>query len=125
MGNTKPSCETPSASRPANSSTPAGPGESRSAARLYLTLDVEPDYARTNSYSILDKVAAFFDWRRAEQVPITAFVVGQLFAEGHRVIDRFLEASVPLGLHGFDHDSRKWGTMHTDHTDDIDKAVAA
>ena len=95
------------------------------AGALCLTLDVEPDYGRGQTYTILDMAGPFFEWLRAEQVPLTAYVVGELFAQGHHVIDDLLNAGASVGLHGFHHDARTWGDLHTDHADEIQQSTDA
>ncbi|OGV65287.1 MAG: hypothetical protein A2283_05735 [Lentisphaerae bacterium RIFOXYA12_FULL_48_11] len=92
---------------------------------LYLTLDIESDYGRSDSYEILSQAAPFIDWLHAENIPLTAFVVGKLFQQGHSIIDTFLRAGISLGVHGFSHSPDTFGTMHASHADEIQKGMEA
>ena len=93
--------------------------------RVCLTVDVESDYARSESYSILEKTNPFFEWLRREQVPFTAFVTGHLLDRGHPVIESLQAAGVPIGVHGFEHTVHDLGTMTTRHEDEIRRGVDA
>ena len=90
-----------------------------------LTLDVEPDYARTRTFGILDQTTPFFDWYVSAGVPITAFVTGQLLEQGHALVDRLLTAGLSIGLHGFSHAPQAFGTMHDAHADELQRGIAA
>lgn len=92
---------------------------------VYLTLDVEPDYGRSNSLACMDKAGPFFDWVRAESIPLTAFVVGSLLERGHRVVDRLLEQGIPIAVHGYTHGAGTLGTMRTSHEDEIRRGFEA
>ena len=90
-----------------------------------LTFDVEPDYGRRPTFGILDKADSFFDWIRAERVPVTAFVTGQIIERGHRIVDRLLAAGIAVELHGYAHDAAAFGTMHGSHADEIQRGTDA
>lgn len=92
---------------------------------LCLTLDVESDYGRTESFAILDRAAAFFDWIRDERVPLTAFVTGRLIARGHPILDRLVACGAALELHGHAHDPAHFGTMFDSHAEEIEQGTAA
>lgn len=94
-------------------------------ATLYLTLDVEPDYARTTRYDLLDRTGPFFDWLRAERIPLTAFVTGHLLERGHALLDTLAAAGVSVGVHGHSHAPDRFGTMHSAHTGEIATGTAA
>ena len=94
-------------------------------AGLCLTIDVEQDYGRAGTYGVLDKAAPFIDWIREEKIPVTAFVIGRLFQEGHPIIDSLLNAGASLGVHGFSHSPGIFRDMHTNHADEINKGLAA
>jgi len=104
-----------------------GPSEDTVGGRgtIYLTLDVEPDYGRAGTFQILEKTEPFFAWVKEARIPLTAFVVGRLLEQGHRVIDSLQEAGVPIALHGFSHAPQLFGTMHTDHREEITRAADA
>ena len=93
--------------------------------RVCLTIDVESDYGRSDSYDILDRVAPFFEWINWEQVPLTAFITGRLLERGHAVIDTFQSAGVPIGVHGFEHRTESFGTMNTRHEEEIRRGIDA
>ena len=99
--------------------------EIQSNIRVCLTIDVESDYGRSDSYEILDRTAPFFDWLNRENVPLTAFVTGRLLERGHAIIDSFQSAGVPVGVHGFEHSTENFGTMNTSHADEIRRGVDA
>ncbi len=90
-----------------------------------LTFDVEPDYGRRPTFGILDKADSFFDWIRAERVPVTAFVTGRIIERGHRIIDRLLAAGIAVELHGYAHAPEAFGTMHGSHADEIQRGTDA
>ena len=96
-----------------------------SSATLYLTLDVESDYGRSDTYDVLDRAAPFFDWIKSEQIPLTAFVTGRLLEQGHRVVDTFQECGIAVGVHGYTHAADTFGTMHTSHADEIRRGAEA
>ena len=93
--------------------------------RVSLTIDVEWDYARSESHSILEYTGPFFQWLREEKIPLTAFVTGHLLKQGHPVIDSLQAAGVPIGVHGFGHEAASLGTMNTRHEDEIRQGVDA
>ena len=93
--------------------------------KVSLTVDVEWDYARSESHSILEQTAPFFQWLREEQIPLTAFVTGHLLKQGHAVIDSLQAAGVPIGVHGFEHKTEDFGTMNTRHEDEIRQGMDA
>jgi peptidoglycan/xylan/chitin deacetylase (PgdA/CDA1 family) len=94
-------------------------------ARIYLTFDIEPDYARTTTYRILDQTGPFFDWLCGEKIPATAFVIGKLFEQGHPILDRLHAASIPIEVHGYSHGVDTFGDMHASHAEEIEKGTEA
>jgi len=92
---------------------------------LCLTFDIEPDYGRRPTFGILDKADPFFDWIRAERVPVTAFVTGRIIEQGHRIVDRLLAAGIAVELHGYAHAPEAFGTMHGSHADEIQRGTDA
>ncbi|HBA84282.1 MAG TPA: hypothetical protein DCZ95_09340 [Verrucomicrobia bacterium] len=101
------------------------PAPSLPCAKVYLTFDIEPDYARTDSYRILDRTAPFFEWIGQEQLPATAFVTGQLLENGHPILDSLQKAGIPVEVHGYSHAAETFGDMHTSHAEEIDKGTEA
>lgn len=99
--------------------------QDQSPIRVSLTIDVEWDYARSESHSILEHTQPFFQWLREEQIPLTAFVTGHLLKQGHPVIDSLQAAGVPIGVHGFEHKTASLGTMNTRHEDEIRQGIDA
>jgi hypothetical protein len=51
-------------------------------------LDVESDYARSPTLTVLDRTGPFFEWVRDEKVPFTAFVTGRLIEQAHPIVDQ-------------------------------------
>ena len=94
-------------------------GAEASSGVVCLTLDVEPDYGRTTTTKILDRISPFLDWVAASRIPITAFVTGQLIAQRHPVVDQLLAAGVSVELHGHDHRAEGFGTLCDSHADEI------
>lgn len=92
---------------------------------LYLTLDIEPDYGRGATCRALDQAGPFLDWVRGDQVPVTAFVSGQILDAGHPILDRLVSAGISVELHGFSHTADIYGTMHTSHAGEIRKGTEA
>ncbi|MCO5044087.1 MAG: polysaccharide deacetylase family protein [Kiritimatiellae bacterium] len=92
---------------------------------FYFTLDVEPDYARTNRHALLDRLPELLSWLRGEAVPLTAFVVGRYFEEGRDAIDHLLDAGADVGVHGHWHRAADFGTMYSAHTEEIERGTAA
>jgi len=92
---------------------------------FYLTLDVEPDYARTDRHHLLESLPELLRWSASEAVPVTAFVVGRYFDEGRPVIDTLLNAGADLELHGHRHDPADFGAMNTSHAREIEQGFAA
>ena len=90
-----------------------------------LTLDVEPDYGRADSCAILDRAEPFFDWLRAERMPLMAFVTGELLDRGHRVLDLLNDAGASLGVHGHRHAAGDFGTMRDSHAGEIERSADA
>jgi peptidoglycan/xylan/chitin deacetylase (PgdA/CDA1 family) len=99
--------------------------DGRGPVTVYLTLDIESDYGRSDTYCVLDKAAPFFDWIKAERIPLTAFVVGKLLEQGHPIIDALIEQGVPVGVHGYTHSADTFGTMRTSHADEIHRGTDA
>lgn len=104
-----------------NKKPDAGPSSSSA----YLTLDIEPDYARTGRYELLATGQRFIAWAKARALPVTAFVVGELFDRGHPLIDALAAAGIPVELHGYAHAQQDFGDAATDHRAEIEKAVKA
>ncbi len=92
---------------------------------FYFTLDVEPDYARTEQHRLLDRLPELLSWLRGEGVPLTAFVVGRYFDEGRPVVDQLLNAGADIGVHGHWHRAADFGTMHSSHESEIEQGTAA
>lgn len=90
-----------------------------------LTLDVEADYGRTATVGILNRVGSCFDWIRAENVPVTAFVTGRILEQGHPILDRLAAAGASVELHGYAHDAAEFGTMFASHAEEIERGTAA
>jgi len=93
--------------------------------RLCLTVDVESDYGRADTYEVLNRAAPFFEWIQKDHIPITAFVVGRLFQQGHPIIETLLKAGASLGVHGFSHSPDTFSSMQSSHADEIQKGVEA
>ena len=90
-----------------------------------LTMDVEPDYARTSSFAILDRAGPFFQWIHDEQVPVTAFVMGRLIAQSHPILDQLQSAGAAVELHGYAHDVSGFGDMRSSHSEEIQRGTEA
>jgi len=90
-----------------------------------LTLDVEPDYARSQTLMILDRTQPFFQWVREEQVPITTFVTGQLIEQGHPILEQLQSAGISVELHGYSHAVSGFGTMCSSHAEEIQRGTDA
>ena len=90
-----------------------------------LTMDVEPDYGRTDGTRVLDRIGPFLDWITAERIPLTAFVTGQLIGQSHPVIDRLLAAGASLELHGHAHAVAGFGSARDSHADEIHRGTEA
>jgi peptidoglycan/xylan/chitin deacetylase (PgdA/CDA1 family) len=90
-----------------------------------LTLDVESDYARSQTVTILDRAGPFFQWVREEQVPITAFVTGRLIEQANPIVEQLQSAGISVELHGYSHSVSEFGTMHSSHADEIERGTDA
>lgn len=99
--------------------------DGREPVTLYLTLDIESDYGRSNTYRALEQSAPFFEWIRAEQIPLAAFVVGKILEQGHPIVDTLLEHGIAIGVHGYTHTADTFGTMHTSHAEEIGRGTDA
>lgn len=97
----------------------------QNAIRICLTIDVESDYGRSGRYALLDQANPFFEWVRGEQIPFTAFITGRLLEQGHPVIESFQSADIPIGVHGYEHRTDRFGTMTTSHEDEIRRGIEA
>ena len=93
--------------------------------KVCLTIDVEWDYARSRSVSILEHTDPFFQWLRQEQVPFTAFVTGRLLEQNHPMLESLEAAGVPIGVHGFEHSTERFGNAHSRHEDEIRRGTDA
>src|SRR5688500_12864270 len=96
-----------------------------SRARVSLTIDVERDYGRADSHSILDRAAPFFDWLYDEQLPLTAFVTGQLLEQGRASVEAVRRAKASSAVHGFTQAAATSGAMITSHEEDSRRGVEA
>lgn len=92
---------------------------------LFFTLDVEPDYGRTSRVSLLNRLPEFVSLMRAEDVPITAFVVGRFFDDQPEVADQLAKSGADVELHGYHHSAADFGSMYTPHTEEIERGHAA
>lgn len=97
----------------------------RTPGTICLTLDVEPDYARSQTLMILDRTDPFFQWVRDAQIPLTVFVTGRLIEHSHPIVDRLQSAGIPVELHGYSHAVPGLGTMHHSHADEIERGTEA
>jgi peptidoglycan/xylan/chitin deacetylase (PgdA/CDA1 family) len=102
---------------------PGTDNSERASGTVYLTLDVESDYARSPTLMILDRTGPFFKWARDEQVPFTAFVTGRLIEQAHPIVDQLQSAGIPVELHGYTHDVSGFGTMHSSHAEEIERGT--
>lgn len=104
---------------------PIGASDAPPRPRLCLTLDVEQDYGRTDTYRILRMTDPFMQWVREERVPLTAFVTGRLIADGHPIVDQLAAAGAAVELHGFNHSMASLSTMYDSHAAEIEQGTAA
>jgi hypothetical protein len=100
-------------------------GAEASSGPVCLTLDVEPDYGRTDTTRILDRISPFLDWVATNRIPITAFVTGQLISQRHPVVDQLLAAGISVELHGYAHRADGFGTLRDFHADEINRGTEA
>ena len=97
----------------------------KNGATLHLTLDVERDYGRADTYRALDAAGPLFAWTEKTGLPLTAFVAGEILERGHPIVETLLKAGIPIALHGHAHAAAAFGTMRTSHADEIERAVQA
>jgi len=83
-----------------------------------ISIDIEKDYTGTGQ-DALDLLPEVLIFLRKLDVPLTAFVEGQLFRERADLCDKMLETGTDMQLHCFDH------TKDGDDREDIERSIEA
>lgn len=104
---------------------PERPNAPRARPIFFFTLDVEPDYGRTEHVALLERAGEFLAWARDEGLPVTAFVVGRFFEDQPRAVETLASGGAALALHGYRHALSGFGTMETPHTEEIERGFEA